>query len=104
MILYRGSTDEEIIMAIKANRQMMHETYYSSFVVGQRTPLLSALERDRTGIVVYLLKNGVPVRDTVEILNHEGLTHHISSLRKIIDEEGLGNVVDCDDDCFALNK
>ncbi len=104
MILYKGSTDEEIMMAVKANRQMLHETYYSSVVVGQRTPLLSALEKDRTDIVVYLLKSGIPVRDTVEILHKEGLLHHISRLHQILDEEGLGNAMDCDADCFAMNK
>lgn len=104
MILYKGNSDEEIMSAIKANRQMLHETYYSSVVVAQRTPLLSALEKNRTGIVVYLLKNGIPVRDSVEILHNEGMAHHISRLRIIIDEEGLGNVIDCDVDCFAVNK
>jgi len=103
MILYKGSSDEEIIKAMKNNRLIMFETYYDSLVVGQRTPLLSALEKERPGIVVYLLKNGVSVRDSVEILRNEGLPEYIETLRMIVDEEGLWDLIDCKTDCFDLN-
>lgn len=104
MILYKGSSDEEIILAMKNDRPIMFETYYDSLVVGQRTPLLSALEKERTGIVVYLLKNGVPLRDSVEVLRNEDLPEYIERLRTIVDEEGLWDVIACKADCFDVNK
>ncbi|BCS96379.1 hypothetical protein DSLASN_20110 [Desulfoluna limicola] len=104
MILYKGSTDDEIIMAMTNNRPIMLETYYESLVVAQRTPLLSALEKERTGIVVYLLNNGVPLRDTVEILRRENLPDYIETLRTIVDQEGLWDAIDCKADCFDINK
>ena len=103
MILYKGSSDEEIIKAMKNNRLIMFETYYDSLVVGQRTTLLSALEKKRTGLVVYLLKNGVSVRGSLEILQKEDLPESIETLRMIVEEEGLWDVIDCKTGCFDMN-
>ena len=103
MILYKNSADEDIIRAMKNNRQIMFETYYDSLVVGQRTPLLSALEKKRTGLVVYLLKNGVSVRGSLEILQKEDLPESIETLRMIVEEEGLWDVIDCKTGCFDMN-
>ena len=87
---------DQIIEKIIEDNSLLHEYCDTCLVQSDRTPLLCALENERSTVVVSMIEHGVSVHDTVEIIYEIKRFHYLDELKEIVLTNSLEGQLDCD--------
>jgi len=88
--------NDQIIDKIKQDNSWLHERCDTCLVLSHRTPLICALENERSKVVVSMIQHGVSVQDTVEIIYEIKRFHYLEKLNDIVLKNSLEGQLDCD--------